>query len=282
MKKFTIMFALLVSFMLILSGCGTSENEANNEDKKTEENASGGENATEEKDLLAEIKDEGVLTVGTEGTYPPFTFHDENGELTGFDVEIAREVAERLGVEAEFMETQWDAMFAGLDSERFDMIANQVGIRPDRQEKYDFSEGYITSAAVLIVNESNTDIKAFEDLEGKKSAQSLTSNYGDIAKSHGAELVGVEGFNQAIELLAQNRADATINDNLSFLDFKKQKPDAPVKIVATADDASQSGLMFRKGNETLVDEVNKALQGMIKDGTYLEISKKWFGEDVLK
>jgi L-cystine transport system substrate-binding protein len=282
MKKFTIMFALLVSFMFILSGCGTSENEANNEDKKTEENASGGENATEEKDLLAEIKDEGVLTVGTEGTYPPFTFHDENGELTGFDVEIAREVAERLGVEAEFMETQWDAMFAGLDSERFDMIANQVGIRPDRQEKYDFSEGYITSAAVLIVNESNTDIKAFEDLEGKKSAQSLTSNYGDIAKSHGAELVGVEGFNQAIELLAQNRADATINDNLSFLDFKKQKPDAPVKIVATADDASQSGLMFRKGNETLVDEVNKALQGMIKDGTYLEISKKWFGEDVLK
>jgi cystine transport system substrate-binding protein len=282
MKKFTIMFALLVSFMIILSGCGTSENEANNEDKKTEENAAGGENATEEKDLLAEIKDEGVLTVGTEGTYPPFTFHDENGELTGFDVEIAREVAERLGVEAEFMETQWDAMFAGLDSERFDMIANQVGIRPDRQEKYDFSEGYITSAAVLIVNESNTDIKAFEDLDGKKSAQSLTSNYGDIAKSHGAELVGVEGFNQAIELLAQNRADATINDKLSFLDFKKQKPDAPVKIVATADDASQSGLMFRKGNETLVEEVNKALQGMIEDGTYLEISKKWFGEDVLK
>jgi L-cystine transport system substrate-binding protein len=282
MKKFTIMFALLVSFMLILSGCGTSENEANNEDKKTEENAAGGENATKEKDLLAEIKDEGVLTVGTEGTYPPFTFHDENGELTGFDVEIAREVAERLGVEAEFMETQWDAMFAGLDAERFDMIANQVGIRPDRQEKYDFSEGYITSAAVLIVNESNNDIKAFEDLEGKKSAQTLTSNYGDIAKSHGAELVGIEGFNQAIELLAQNRADATINDKLSFLDFKKQKPDAPVKIVATADDASQSGLMFRKGNETLVEEVNKALQGMIEDGTYLEISKKWFGEDVLK
>jgi L-cystine transport system substrate-binding protein len=169
-----------------------------------------------------------------------------------------------------------------LDSERFDMIANQVGIRPDRQEKYDFSEGYITSAAVLIVNESNNDIKAFEDIDGKKSAQSLTSNYGDIAKSYGAELIGVEGFNQAIELLAQNRADATINDKLSFLDFKKQKPDAPVKIVATADDASQSGLMFRKGNETLVEEVNKALQGMIDDGTYLEISKKWFGEDVLK
>ncbi|CAG9609719.1 amino acid ABC transporter substrate-binding protein [Pseudoneobacillus rhizosphaerae] len=283
MKKFPIMFALLVSFMIILAGCGTSENKANNQDNQTEENATGGKgNASENQDLLAEIKDEGVLTVGTEGTYPPFTFHNEKGELTGFDVEIAREVAERLGVEAKFMETQWDAIFAGLDSERFDMIANQVGIRPDRQEKYDFSEGYITSAAVLIVNDSNNDIKAFEDINGKKSAQSLTSNYGDIAKSYGAELIGVEGFNQAIELLAQNRADATINDKLSFLDFKKQKPDAPVKIVATSEDASHSGLMFRKGNETLVEEVNKALQGMIDDGTYLEISKKWFGEDVLK
>jgi L-cystine transport system substrate-binding protein len=283
MKKFSIMFALLVSFMIILAGCGTSENKANNQDNKTEENATGGKgNASKNQDLLAEIKDEGVLTVGTEGTYPPFTFHNEKGELTGFDVEIAREVAERLGVEAKFMETQWDAIFAGLDSERFDMIANQVGIRPDRLEKYDFSEAYISSAAVLIVNESNNDIKGFEDIDGKKSAQSLTSNYGDIAKSYGAELIGVEGFNQAIELLAQNRADATINDKLSFLDFKKQKPDAPVKIVATSEDASHSGLMFRKGNETLVEEVNKALQGMIDDGTYLEISKKWFGEDVLK
>lgn len=282
MRKFTIMFALLLSFMFVLTGCGTSENEANNEDKQTEEKTTGDETATEDQDLLAKVKEEGVLTVGTEGTYPPFTFHDDKGELTGFDVEIAKEVAERLGVEAVFMETAWDAMFAGLDSKRFDMIANQVGIRPDRQEKYDFSNGYITSAAVLIVNEKNEEIKAFEDINGKKSAQSMTSNYADIAKSFGAEIVGVEGFNQAIELLTSNRADATINDKLSFLDFKKQKPDAPVKIVATSEDASQSGLMFRKGNETLVEEVNKALQSMIDDGTYLEISEKWFGEDVLK
>jgi L-cystine transport system substrate-binding protein len=281
MKKFLIMFALFFSFMFILSGCGTADNKANNEDIQTEENATGGD-ANEEQDLLAKIKDEGKLLIGTEGTYAPFTFHDESGKLTGFDVEVATEVAKRIGVEPVFMETQWDAMFAGLDAKRFDMIANQVGIRPDRQEKYDFSNGYISSAAVLIVNEKNNEIAAFEDLQGKKSAQSLTSNYGDIAKSFGAELVGVEGFNQAIELIAQQRADATINDKLSFLDFKKQKPDAPVKVVATSDDASQSGFMFRKGNETLVDAVNEALQAMIDDGTYTEISEKWFGEDVLK
>ncbi|MHC0038192.1 amino acid ABC transporter substrate-binding protein [Pseudoneobacillus sp. C159] len=276
MKKFTMMMALFLSFTFLLVGCGTSDDKAKEENKNGESASSG------DKDLLATIKDEGVLTVGTEGTYPPFTFHDDKGELTGFDVEIAREVAERMGVEAKFMETAWDAMFAGLDAKRFDMVANQVGIRDDRKEKYDFSQGYISSAAVLIVNENNNNIKSFEDLKGKKSAQSMTSNYADIARKNGAEIVGVEGFNQAVELITTNRAEATINDKLSFLDFKKQKPDAPVKLVDTADDASQSGLMFRKGNESLVKEVDKALQSMIEDGTYQEISEKWFGENVLK
>ncbi|CAM3476012.1 amino acid ABC transporter substrate-binding protein [Cytobacillus oceanisediminis] len=276
MKKFFINFAILFSFVLLISGCGT--NKANPETQK--QNAS--EEKTEGQDLWAKVQDEGKLLIGTEGTYPPFTFHDDKGELTGFDVEIAKEVANRLDVEPVFLETQWDAMFAGLDSKRFDMIANQVGIRPDRQEKYDFSDPYISSAAVLITHESNNTVSSFEDIEGLKAAQSMTSNYADLAKSNGAEIVGVEGFNQAIELINSKRADVTINDNLSFLDFKKQKPDAPVKIVAESEDASQSGLMFRKGSDTLVEEVNKALNEMIEDGTYLKISEKWFGEDVLK
>jgi L-cystine transport system substrate-binding protein len=139
MKKFSILLLLLCSFSIILAACGT--NKANPE--TAEQN-----NATEKEgaeDLLAKIKEEGKIVIGTEGTYAPFTFHDESGKLTGFDVEIAQEVANRLGVEAEFLETQWDAMFAGLDSKRFDMVANQVGIKPERQEKYDFSVPYITS-----------------------------------------------------------------------------------------------------------------------------------------
>jgi cystine transport system substrate-binding protein len=276
MRKFFIIFAILFSFVLLISGCGT--NKANPETQK--QNAS--EEKTESQDLWAKVQGEGKLLIGTEGTYPPFTFHDDKGELTGFDVEISKEVAKRLDVEPVFLETQWDAMFAGLDSKRFDMIANQVGIRPDRQEKYDFSDPYISSAAVLITHESNNTVTSFEDIEGLKAAQSMTSNYADLAKSNGAEIVGVEGFNQAIELINSKRADVTINDNLSFLDFKKQKPDAPVKIVAESEDASQSGLMFRKGSDTLVEEVNKALNEMIEDGTYLKISEKWFGEDVLK
>lgn len=261
--------------VFILAACGNAGNEETNEGETT-----GTE--TNENDLLAKVQENGELLIGTEGTYPPFTFHDESGKLTGFDVEIAEEVASRLGVEAKFMETQWDAMFAGLDSERFDMIANQVGIREDRLEKYDFSDPYITSAAVLVAHEDNEDVKGFEDIDGLKSAQSLTSNYGEIAKSHGAELVSVDGFMQAIELLNSKRVDVTINDKLSVLDFKNQKPDAKVKIVAEAEDAAQSGLMFRKGNETLVGAVNEALNEMIEDGTYESISDKWFGENVLE
>ncbi|MFD0827138.1 transporter substrate-binding domain-containing protein [Neobacillus sp. M.A.Huq-85] len=276
MKKLSVLFALLLSFMLILSACGTSNKDT------TKDNKNDNQSASKEKDLLAKIKADGKILIGTEGTYAPFTFHDKSGKLTGFDVEVATEVAKRLGVTPEFKETQWDAMFAGLDAKRFDVVANEVGIRPDRQEKYDFSDPYITSKAVLIVRNDNNKVKKFEDIKGLKSAQSMTSNYADIARKFGANITGVEGFNQAIDLLASKRVDVTVNDKISFLDFKKQKPDAPVKIAATSADASQSGFMFRKNNQTLVDAVNKALNDMISDGTYKKISEKWFGEDVLK
>jgi L-cystine transport system substrate-binding protein len=275
-KKLTIIFALLLSFMFVLSACG--KDNADKDNKKTD-------NKTAEKadnDLLKTVKDKGTLLIGTEGTYPPFTFHDTSGNLTGFDVDLATEVAKRIGVKPEFKETQWDAMFAGLDAKRFDMIANEVGIRPDRQEKYDFSDPYITSAGVLIAHKDNDKVKAFEDIKGLNAAQSMTSNYADMAKKYGAKIVGVDGFQQAVELLAQKRVDVTINDKLSFLDYKKQKPDAPIKVVATANDASSSGFMFRKKSDTLVDEVNKALKDIVDDGTYKKISEKWFGEDVLK
>jgi L-cystine transport system substrate-binding protein len=276
-KKLMFVFALLLSILIVLSACGKDEKakEDKKEDNKTTEKA-------DDQDLLAKVKDDGKLLIGTEGTYAPFTFHDESGNLTGFDVEISTEVAKRLGVEPEFKETQWDALFAGLDAKRFDMIANQVGIRPDRQEKYDFSDPYITSAAVLIAHKDNNEVKAFEDIKGLNAAQSLTSNYGEMAKKYGASLVSVEGFTQSVELLASKRVDVTINDRISYLDYTKQRPDAPIKVVDTSEEASASGLMFRKKSDTLVEAVNKALTEMIDDGTYKKISEKWFGEDVLK
>ncbi len=232
--------------------------------------------------LLVDVKAKGELVVGTEGTYAPFTFHDSTGKLAGFDVEIAEEVAKRLGVKATFVEAPWDALFAGLDSKRTDVIFNEVGIKPERQEKYDFSDGYIVSRAVVVTKKGNTEVKTFEDLKGKKSAQSLTSNYGKMAKSYGAEIVAVDSFNIGMDLLISGRVDTLLNDKLSILDYLKQKPDAPIQIVATAKDGQPSAAMFRKDGGEIVTEVNKALKAMKDDGTYLKISEKWFGEDVSK
>lgn len=273
MKKRSIFKSVVLAITIIAGFAACSR--GNNQSKKA-----GREGAAE--NLLETIKKEGKILIGTEGTYAPFTFHDKDGKLTGFDVEIAEEVAKRIGVKAEFVETKWDGMFAGLDVGRFDMIVNQVGIRPDREEKYDFSKPYINSRAVLIVAKDNASITGFGDLKGKKAAQSLTSNYGDMARDNGAEIVAAEGFNQAIDLILAKRADATINDSLSFYDLLKQKPDVEVKIVAEESDASSSGIMFRKNSRELVEAVNKALDDMKADGSYESISKKWFGIDVSK
>ncbi len=229
---------------------------------------------------LDDIKAAGVLRIGTEGTYAPFTFHDASGALVGFDVEIGQAIAEHIGVAPEFVEGPWDGLIAGIDANRYDVVINQVGINPERQAKYDFSEPYIASKAALIVKDDNTDITSFEGLSGKKSAQTLTSNFGKLAESYGAELVGTDGFDQSIALVIQGRADATINDSLSFYDFKTQQPDAPVKVVATAADADFSGVILAKGKPELLAAINEALEAIKADGTYAEISNKYFGEDV--
>jgi len=231
---------------------------------------------------LAKIKSAGVFKVGTEGTFPPFTYHNTSGDLVGFDVDIAREIAKRLGVKAEFVEGKWDGLVAGLDANRYDAVINQVSITPERQAKYDFSEPYITLKAVLIVNEKNNDIHNFSDLKGKKSAHTLTSNYAQVARENGAEVVGTDGFDQSIALVSQGRADATINSNLSFLDFKKHKPDAPVKIVAERGDAEQEAVLLRKGNPELRQAINSAIAEIKTDGTYQRISNEYFGADISK
>lgn len=272
MKKLSIMILLALTVVLV-AACG---NNANN-DKST----AGTEGAVGQSNLDV-VKANGKLRIGTEGTYAPFTYHDGNGKLTGFDVEIAEEIAKRIGVKAEFTETQWDGLVAGMDAKRFDVIFNQVSISDKRKVKYDYSDPYIISRAALIVSSDNDDIKTFADLKGKKSGQSLTSNLSDIARENGAEIVAVDGFNQSIDLLMSGRIDATINDSLSLMDLKKQKPNVKIKQVDEIAAGTQSAALFLKGNDELVKAVNEALAAIKNDGTYLRISEKYFGADVSK
>jgi cystine transport system substrate-binding protein len=233
-------------------------------------------------DDLAQVKSSGVFKVGTEGTYAPYTYHDESGKLTGFDVEIATAIAKRLGVKPEFVEGKWDGLIAGLDVNRYDAVINEVSITDARKAKYDFSTPYIIAHAALIVRSDNNAIKTFDDLKGKKAGETLTSNFAGIVRDHGGEVVGVQSFNEAIDLLTSGRVDATVNDSLSFLDFKKHRPAVKIKIAAidTSANAEKSGVLIRKGNPQLLAAINKALVEIKADGTYAKISQKYFGKDV--
>lgn len=233
---------------------------------------------------LSEVKDSGKLTIGTEGTYPPFSFHADGGTgaLTGYDVDVITAVAEKLGVEPDFQETQWDAMFAGLDGARFDVIANQVSINDEREAKYDFSEPYSVSPGVVIVPSSDTSITDLAGLSGKTTAQSLSSNWYTVAQENGAEVEGVEGWAQAIALVEQGRVDATVNDRLTWLDWSTSYPDqaAGLKVAVTTDDTSESAFTFPKGSDDLVEAVDSALDELREDGTLASISERYFGADV--
>ena len=232
---------------------------------------------------LADVQDAGKLVVGTEGTYQPFTFHEGgSGSLTGYDVEVITAVAEKLGVTPEFEETQWDAIFAGLDAGRFDLIANQVSINPERQARYSFSEPYTVSRGVVIVPEANTDITSLADLDGKTTAQSQSSNWYTTATDAGAKVEVVEGWAESIALLEQGRIDATVNDELTFLDYEKNDPTAAaaVKVGATTDDVSESAFVVRQGSDDLVAAIDTALDDLRADGTLASISEKYFGQDV--
>lgn len=225
---------------------------------------------------------DGTLTVATEGTYRPFSFHGDggSGELTGYDVEIIEAVADKLGLEVKFQETQWDAIFAGLDAGRFDLIANQVTINDEREEKYLFSAPYTVSPGVIVVADDDDSISSFADLDGKTTAQSLTSNWYELATESGAKVEGVEGWAQAVELLRQGRVDATINDKLTFLDYETTNSPTGLKIAAETDEAGEQAFVFTKDKEALVDAVDEALDELRADGTLAEISEKYFGEDV--
>lgn len=224
----------------------------------------------------------GTLTVATEGTYRPFSFHaDGGGDLTGYDVEVAQAVGDKLGLTVEFKETQWDAIFAGLDAGRFDTIANQVSINAERQAKYLFSAPYTVSHGVVVVREGDTSVTSFADLKGKTTAQSLTSNWYQLATDSGAKVEPVEGWAQAVALLQQKRVDATINDELTYLDFVQEKGQSGIAVAAKTDDTSQSALVFTKDKTALQAKVDDALAQLAADGTLTGLSQKYFGADVV-
>ena len=223
--------------------------------------------------------DSDTLRVGTEGTYSPFSYQGTDGQLTGYDIEITQAVGAKLGKKVEFVQTPWDAIFAGLEAKRFDLIANQVTINDERKAKYDLSDPYTVSEGVIVTRADDTSITSLANLQGKTTAQSATSNWAQVARDAGANVEAVEGFVQAIQLLKDGRVDATVNDTLAVGEYQRTNNDAGIKIAGTTGDTSEQALAARK-DSGLIAEVNRALGELRADGTLKRISEKYFGSDV--
>lgn len=232
-------------------------------------------------DLLAQIQDRGSMVFATEGTWSPWTFHNEAGDLTGYDIEVARAIAAELGVEAEFAEGEWDGLLAGIDSGRYDTMANGVSVTEEREEKYDFTEPYAYNRIVVITT-ADSDIARMDDLAGKTTANTLGSSYAILAESHGATNTGVDDFNQTIQLLESGRIDATLNDEVVFYDYMNQHPEANLKIAAENDEPTHVAFPLRKEAATasLLTAMNDAIVTLRENGTLSELSNEFFGIDI--
>ena len=233
-------------------------------------------------DALARIRERGTLVIATEGNWQPWTYHDENDVLTGFDVEIGKLLAEGLGVEPEFQETAWDAILTGVDAGRFDIACNGVGYTETRAEKYSFSTPYVYTQIVLVVKGDNDAINTVEDLNGKTTANTASSTFAAIGERYGATVTPVDSLTETIMLVEQGRVDATINAKGSIDDYISQHPEANIRVAQILPEGEPVAFPVRKGEDTatLLAAIDEILEARRQDGTLSALSEKFFGVDL--
>ena len=235
-------------------------------------------------DLLDNVKSAGVLKIGIEGTYPPFNYRGADGQLEGFDVEVAKAVAQRLGVKPQFVTTEWSGIIGGLVAGKFDVIVNQVAITDERKKSLDFSQPYTYSAAQLIRRkDDNREFNTLDALKGHKLGVSLGSNYDKMAKAvPGIDVRTYPGAPEYLADLAANRIDAALNDQLMMAYLIKTSK-LPLKPGAVLPGTNQAvGIPFRKGNPKFAKAIDDALSDMKKDGTLAKLAEQSFGKDTSK
>ena len=248
------------------------------------ENAPKAGNEAAVQDLLSQIKARGTITIAMEGTWSPWTYHDKDGKLTGFDVALGQKIADKIGVKANFIEGKWDGLLAGLDAGRYDLMINGVGITKERAQAYSFSEPYAYDRVAVIVNGDRTDIRTMQDLRGKTTANTISSTYAETAERYGARVTGVDDLNQTFELLRAGRIDATLNSEVTYVDYTRAHPESGIKIALFAPEAGEIGIPLKKGqqSESLRQVVNDVIAEMKNSGELAEVSVQFFGIDITK
>ena len=270
----SMMSVMAAAGVLTLSGCSNSST-------STAASSGASSAAGSAADQLAAIQASGKLIVALEGAWQPWSYHDESDTLVGYDVEVSRAIAEKLGVEPEYVESDWDSLFAGMDAGRYDMVCNGVEVTEERAKTYAFTTPYGYIHTALAVRKDNTDITSFEDLKGKTTANSLASTYMELAESYGATVQGIDTLEETIQLLTAGRIDATLNADVSFYDYLTVHPDADFKLVAQTAEASHVAIPVIKSEDTAyLDALNTAIEELRADGTLKTLSEKYFGQDI--
>lgn len=231
---------------------------------------------------LNDINKRGYIVIATEGTWMPWTYHDDDGSLVGFDVEIGKYIADYLNVDVKYIETEWDSILAGVEAGRYDMMINGCDVTEDRKEAYDFSDAYANDIIVVVTKSDNNSISSMEDLKGKITANTSSSTYASIASEYGATVKGVDDLNETFMLLSTGRIDATINAEVTFNEYMNKHPEADFKVACYYPNYSKIAIPMKKGSTELVKKVNEAIACAKKDGTLTNLSMKYFGMDITK
>ena len=241
-----------------------------------------------EKNGWEAIKKAGKLKVATSGTLYPASYHDsESNELTGYDVEVTREVAKRLNLEVEFIEMAFDGMLSSINNGQVDMAINDITATDERKEKFAFSEPYKYSYGAAIVRKSDlSGIKNLDDLKGKKAAGEATTTYMEVAREYGAEEVIYDNAtnDQYLRDISTGRTDIILNDYYTQRLAVAAFPDFDITIHPDIKyNPSNQSILMKKKNSELLEEINKVVNEIKSDGTMSKLSKKFYdGADVTK
>ena len=261
-KVFIVVLAVLLA-LSVLAGCSSTSQSADQS--------------------LDYITDKGSFILGLDASFPPMGFKDDSGNIVGFDIDLAREVASRMGVELELQPVDWSAKELELNNKNIDLIWNGLTITPDRQESMLMSEPYMENKQIIVVL-NGSDIQTLDDLKGKAVAVQDGSSAQDALAADGDLLAQISQIDfkdnvTALLDLKNGQVDALAVDSIVADYYTSQEPDT-YRILDESLAPEQYGVGFRKGEQAFADAVQKALDEMKKDGTFEKISMEWFGRNV--